>query len=516
MFETLFENNLIAIWYNLLFNIFVKASIILTVPLIINTICKKSSAEFRHLLILISILTLTILPFLPEPIFTLKLAGFQPKIIHQNTNSLITQTPVFKAYFSNHDSKQEPTEVSNKYMGLKTNYKSGISYYLTIISSLLWLIGSCFIITFLLTGILGVYRIKKSMTPFSDREWEKTIKNLSLNLKFNCPIQLFIGAKFKIPFTFGITKPFIFLPQSFITWSPEQRYCVLLHELSHLKRGDTFTYLIARFIIALFWLNPLAWVALRLLRLTQEEACDDRVINYGVKPSNYASHLLDFLKEKRQAHPGAALGISSFKAIKSRIGQILNPNQRRSSLNLKMCLTALTIVFFLIISVTMFGPGVTAADGFNSNHKNNSISTSPEVNIGAKTEAKTLNFIKPVPITKISNPFGWGIDPLTKKSHFHSGIDIPLSIGTPVKASAAGQVVKAQLSGDYGILIIIVHENKFSTYYAKLSETLVKPGDQIKQGDIIGYSGNTGRSTGPHLHFEVHDQDRPIDPTLLF
>jgi len=60
--------------------------------------------------------------------------------------------------------------------------------------------------------------------------------------------------------------------------------------------------------------------------------------------------------------------------------------------------------------------------------------------------------------------------------------------------------------------LVITQQNNYTTYYAKLSQALVKAGDAVKQGEIIAYSGNTGRSTGPHLHFEVRDQDRPVNP----
>lgn len=152
------------------------------------------------------------------------------------------------------------------------------------------------------------------------------------------------------------------------------------------------------------------------------------------------------------------------------------------------------------------------------NQENSQVNPENETTALESQENQTSSYpklIKPVPINKVSSPFGLGIDPITKISRFHSGIDVPLPIGTPVKASADGQVVKAERYQAYGILVIITHQNNYSTYYAKLSQALVKIGDIVKQGDIIAYSGNTGRTTGPHLHFEVREQDRPVDPMLF-
>jgi murein DD-endopeptidase MepM/ murein hydrolase activator NlpD len=110
----------------------------------------------------------------------------------------------------------------------------------------------------------------------------------------------------------------------------------------------------------------------------------------------------------------------------------------------------------------------------------------------------------PAPITSF---FGWRVHPITGDRRFHSGTDIGAPLGTPVLAAYAGKVAIADFLGGYGLAIALEHKNATQeTFYAHLSEILVKPGQWVKQGELIGRVGSTGNSTGPHLHFELRQQ----------
>ncbi|MDI9441553.1 MAG: peptidoglycan DD-metalloendopeptidase family protein [Firmicutes bacterium] len=107
---------------------------------------------------------------------------------------------------------------------------------------------------------------------------------------------------------------------------------------------------------------------------------------------------------------------------------------------------------------------------------------------------------------RISSPFGprWG--------RMHNGLDIAVVTGTPIKAAADGRVTFAGWNGGYGILVIIDHGNNVETRYAHNSRLNVKVGQKVSRGDVISYSGNTGVSTGPHLHFEIRYKGNPVNP----
>jgi len=112
----------------------------------------------------------------------------------------------------------------------------------------------------------------------------------------------------------------------------------------------------------------------------------------------------------------------------------------------------------------------------------------------------------------ITSPFGMRKSPYGYGSEFHPGIDIAVPVGTPVKAAGNGTVTYAGWLSGYGKAIMIDHGYGITSVYGHNSEILVKVGQNVKRGDIIAKSGNTGRSTGPHVHFEVRLNGNPIDP----
>ncbi|MRI58318.1 MAG: peptidase M24 [Epsilonproteobacteria bacterium] len=119
----------------------------------------------------------------------------------------------------------------------------------------------------------------------------------------------------------------------------------------------------------------------------------------------------------------------------------------------------------------------------------------------------------PVPKLTISAPFGWRKHPILKKRELHPGIDISGSGTIPIRATAYGIVSQARISRyGYGNVVRINHLFGFKTLYAHLRKIVVKKGDFIKKGDIIGYMGNSGLSTGQHLHYEVRYDSKPLNP----
>ena len=112
----------------------------------------------------------------------------------------------------------------------------------------------------------------------------------------------------------------------------------------------------------------------------------------------------------------------------------------------------------------------------------------------------------------VSAGFGERIDPLNGEGAFHSGMDIAAPTGTEVMASADGMVLSAGPEAGYGNAILLDHGNGMTTKYGHLSEIDIVVGQEVKRGQIIGAVGSTGRTTGPHLHYEVHIHDAPVNP----
>jgi len=119
------------------------------------------------------------------------------------------------------------------------------------------------------------------------------------------------------------------------------------------------------------------------------------------------------------------------------------------------------------------------------------------------------------PAGVVTSPYGWRSDPFNGQVRFHAGLDIRSAYGQDVHAAGTGTVAFAGEQNGYGLTVVIDHGDGLQTRYAHLSGVLVQPGEQVESGQVVARSGNSGRSTGPHLHFEVRKDGRAVDPALF-
>ncbi len=127
-----------------------------------------------------------------------------------------------------------------------------------------------------------------------------------------------------------------------------------------------------------------------------------------------------------------------------------------------------------------------------------------------------LPVLKPVHNAYVSSGFGMRRHPIHRKMHFHKGIDLATNKGTPIIASADGQVVKSGRNGGYGLQIVIDHKYGFKTIYGHMNKIYVRKGQFVKRGDKIGEVGKTGLATSSHLHYEVHFKGKPLNPINFY
>ena len=117
---------------------------------------------------------------------------------------------------------------------------------------------------------------------------------------------------------------------------------------------------------------------------------------------------------------------------------------------------------------------------------------------------------------QVSSSYGYRMHPIYKTMKFHAGMDFTGAIGTPIYATGNGLVVESQFDKGYGRHVIIDHGFSYKTMYAHMEKIVVKKGQPVKRGDVIGYLGNTGLSTGPHLHYEVRKNEKTVDPINFY
>ena len=133
---------------------------------------------------------------------------------------------------------------------------------------------------------------------------------------------------------------------------------------------------------------------------------------------------------------------------------------------------------------------------------------------GAPLKAEvSIPSINPVELMRFSSQYGYRTDPFQGRRKNHKGLDIPGPIGTPIFATADGIIGRAQWVSGYGKYVEVEHGNAIQTRYGHMSAMNVVSGQRVKQGDVIGFMGSTGRSTGSHLHYEVRIAGEPVNPT---
>lgn len=193
--------------------------------------------------------------------------------------------------------------------------------------------------------------------------------------------------------------------------------------------------------------------------------------------------------------------------------QLLANDARRKSMKIISVLTHLKIPGSSILGNNVGGPFIASRNDLEFEDLTDNLRDMLDMLDRLKYRARLLPTGNPVPGQGISSSYGNRVDPFLRRSAFHAGIDFRGKTGTPVRATGQGKVIHAGRKGGYGNLIEIAHGNGVRTRFAHLSKINVKIGQIVDKGLIIGRIGSTGRSTGPHLHYEVRLYGRPVNPT---
>ncbi len=153
---------------------------------------------------------------------------------------------------------------------------------------------------------------------------------------------------------------------------------------------------------------------------------------------------------------------------------------------------------------------------YNEQKKKEEAAAKPSYGTGNRPptiqEMNGITWRIPCEYSRVSSPYGWRIHPVYNTRKFHSGIDLAAAKGTPIYASRSGEVTTAQYHYSAGNYVTINHGDGFSTSYLHMTHYIVSVGDQVKAGQLIGYVGSTGVSTGPHLHFTIYYNGETVNP----
>ena len=131
----------------------------------------------------------------------------------------------------------------------------------------------------------------------------------------------------------------------------------------------------------------------------------------------------------------------------------------------------------------------------------------------------SMPVLKPVAdkyVNRLASGYGTRFHPILKVNKMHKGLDFAASTGTPIYATGDGSVKVSEFNSGYGNMVVLKHGNGYESLYAHMSRAKVRSGQKVKRGDVIGYVGSTGLSTGAHLHYEIHKNGETVDPVMYF
>lgn len=267
---------------------------------------------------------------------------------------------------------------------------------------------------------------------------------------------------------------------------------ILEHEVAHVLQYHWIDLLIVEFVSILLWFNPVLIFYKNSLRQQHEYLADRSAIKSGIDIGEY---LMCIKHQVEQAISAPLVSGFYFKSIKNRI----NMMTKKSTSQYELAKYA-TVFPILICLLMAFSPKKVFLD---IDHSVLMVSQEP-ISLGLPIEEKN-SFL-------LESGFGERLHPVLKEKRLHTGIDLIAAEGVPVISSEEGIVLKAQMAGAWGNLIVVQHDDMYSTAYSHMKSMDVKVGDKVKKGQLIGLVGNTGLSSRHHLHFELHKNGVPIDP----
>lgn len=283
---------------------------------------------------------------------------------------------------------------------------------------------------------------------------------------------------------------------------------LLAHELGHAQQRHSLDILLVELLQVLFWFNPMYYFYAKAIRLNHEYLADAMVLGKFNDIATYQRLLLKFANRNQSTAMSLAC-LSNYSLTKKRFKMMTQQTSKIAALVRVVVLLPLLAVTTLCFSLKI------KAEAIIGNNANEFISTI-ENSLFQENKPELLPLAES-DISRMTSGFGMRKNPLTKEDKMHKGVDFSAKTGTPVIATASGTVEKVEsLKGGYGNYIQIKHDDQYQTLYAQLSEMDVKAGDKVDKGQLIGKVGNTGQSTGPHLHYEVIKNGEKVDPKGYF
>ena len=346
-----------------------KATLLLAGAGIAATMLRRRTAAARHLLWTLALVSAMVLPAL-----SLALPRWQVPLVTLESGEIVTAPPEAAVAL--------PIEVTapatlprrakvgtNLNAPGETRSRHSIVPRLSFSAALLliWALGATLILGRLALGFVAVAWMSRRTERVTDAPWLPLARELADELGVSPRMTFRQSGRASMPMAWGIFRPAVIMPDGADNWPAERLRIVLLHELAHVKRRDCLTHMLAQVTCALYWFNPLAWMAARHVRTERERACDDLVLAAGTRGADYADQLLDIARVTRAGRfpgvmAGASLAMAHRSQLEGRLMAILDPTVPRSGLS-RLRTAGATVVFACaVMPLASMQPWVYAAD----------------------------------------------------------------------------------------------------------------------------------------------------------
>ncbi len=487
------------------------------------------------------------------------------------TSSPFTNGPEFEPEFMTfeHESQNEFPK-SIKYV----NEVNSTSDFLYTILFMTWILGFFIFLTIYIKKLYRYHLIIKRAQIIRNVKLQKIMEDWRRFFRVKRLVLIRCSDEYLSPFTTGILRPVIYLPKKMLDLKNKDHLeSIIGHEMSHIKRWDNLWMKLQSLVQITYFFNPIVWFVNSRINLSRECICDQMVLSKkNITAVTYGKGIMAVLNmnligaNEINVLPGFG---SQRKKIIYRINN-LTGEKSMGKFQSKIIFGVLILLglFLLPMAETVVEKetlnannslhaeelqheGKTKQDAFttakviknddgfsvvtvNLNEKvkqdtfttvkvikkGNSFSVVPvnpdEVEITKTIVFKNLSFVLPIKYGRVTASFGKMKNPFTKKIVHHNGIDIAAPKGTEIYAAADGKIIAAVKDEEKkkgpGKHILIQHAEGCETFYSHLDEVLVKEGQDVKVGEVIGKVGKTGMSTGTHLHFEIRYNSEAQDP----
>jgi beta-lactamase regulating signal transducer with metallopeptidase domain len=351
----------------LLLNAGVKSVALLAGVLLLIAVWRRGAAATRHFLLLASLASLLILPLasLLPPVWSP--LGRADNFIHKWVGAIAASgnnPPNLSVTLPDVSKPQgEAVGKGNHTSPVTVPPSPGWHVDFRWCVLLVWAAGMLAVLLGFAVRFALLRGIERASRILDDPELLRLVDLARGELRLERKVRVFLSAESLMPMTWGWWRPVVLLPADATQWDPERLRLVLRHELAHVKRWDCLAQGVATLVRAIYWFNPLVWLAARQMCLERERACDDLVLSAGAKPSEYAGHLLEISRQFAYAPRVEALAMARPSSLELRLRAIVDVNRRPSRLRPASALAILMMMSALAIGVGGYKSTAALADG---------------------------------------------------------------------------------------------------------------------------------------------------------